>query len=316
MVETKKEWKDIIQRSQDSGADGLELNFGCPHGMCENGMGSAVGEEPKILKRITSWVSEMSTLPVIIKLTPNVTDINITAKAGIEGGANGISIINTVKSIIGVNLDKMIPEPVVGNFSTNGGYCGPAVKPIALYMLAQLAKNPKIKIPISGIGGISNWYDAAEFISLGATSVQVCTAVMNYGYRIILDMLDGLNNFLIDKKFKSLNSLFGRAIPLLKSWKDLNLKYRVVASIDPKSCVGCNLCYIACLDGGHQSILLPDIKKNDIHKTGHSVEAFNFVFNQNKGNSSIPIIYEPDCVGCNLCKYVCPIEDCITMEQR
>ncbi|HIN96520.1 MAG TPA: NAD-dependent dihydropyrimidine dehydrogenase subunit PreA, partial [Candidatus Marinimicrobia bacterium] len=196
MVETKEEWQEIIKRSVDAGADGLELNFGCPHGMCERGMGSAVAEEPKVLAEITSWAKEFSNVPVFVKLSPNVMDIRDPGLAAVSGGCDGISLINTIKSIIGVDLDTLVPKPSVGRESTNGGYCGPAIKPIALHMLAVLGRDPKINVPISGIGGISTWQDAAEFIALGATTIQVCTAVMHYGYRIVDDMIDGFNNYL------------------------------------------------------------------------------------------------------------------------
>ncbi len=194
MVESKEEWREIIKQSEDAGADGLELNFGCPHGMCERGMGSAVGEEPKVLQEITSWAKEFSSVPVFVKLSPNVIDIRDPGIAAVKGGCDGISLINTIKSIIGVDLDTLVPKPSVGKESTHGGYCGPAIKPIALHMAAVLAKDPRIKVPVSAIGGISNWQDAAEFLALGATTIQVCTAVMHYGYRIVDDMIDGLNN--------------------------------------------------------------------------------------------------------------------------
>ncbi len=164
MVETKDEWREFIQRSEDAGADLLELNFGCPHGMCERGMGSAVGAEPKVLSEITSWALEFARVPVIIKLSPNVTDITEPANAAIDAGASAFSLINTVKSLIGVDLERLVPHPRVANASTNGGYCGPAVKPIGLFMLATLLRAEKTKRAVySGMGGIANWHDAAEF---------------------------------------------------------------------------------------------------------------------------------------------------------
>ncbi len=194
MVETKEEWREIILKAEDAGADGLELNFGCPHGMCERGMGSAVGNEPKVLEEIARWAVETAKTPVIVKLTPNIGDITEPGEAVVRSGAHAISLINTVKSIMGVDLERMVPLPRVGNASTNGGYCGPAVKPIALHLLSQLARHPHIRrLPISGIGGIAGWRDAAEFIALGSTTVQVCTAVMHYGYRIVEDMIEGLS---------------------------------------------------------------------------------------------------------------------------
>ncbi len=159
---------------------------------------------------------------------------------------------------MGVDLDRLVPLPAVGRRSTNGGYCGPAVKPIALHMVAALARDPGITIPISGIGGIQNWRDAAEFIALGATSVQVCTAVMHYGYRIVEDMIDGLNRYLDDKGLASVNDLRGRAIPAFTEWGDLDMNYKVVARIDQATCIGCDLCYVACRDGAVACIGLPE----------------------------------------------------------
>src|SRR4029079_7349405 len=224
MVETKEEWREIIRKAEDAGADGLELNFGCPHGMCERGMGSAVGNEPKVLEEIARGAAEFAKTPVIAKLTPNIGYITEPGEAVVRSGAHAISLINTVKSIMGVDLDRMVPLPRVGGASTNGGFCGPAVKPIALHLLSQLARHPECgKLPISGIGGISNWRDAAEFIALGSTSVQVCTAVMHYGYRIVEDMIEGLSDWLDDHGMKSVRDLQGRAVAAYKEWGDLDL---------------------------------------------------------------------------------------------
>ena len=292
MVETRDEWKDIIKRSEDTGADGLELNFGCPHGMCERGMGSAVGQEPKVIEEITSWAREFASTPVIIKLTPNVSDILEPGVACVKGGAQAISLINTIKSIIGVDIDTFSPLPSVAGKSTNGGYCGPAVKPIALHMVGALARDPRITVPLSGIGGISNWRDAVEFILMGAGSLQVCTAVMHHGYRIIEDMLEGLDDYMDDKGFKSIQDMVGLAVPRFTDWGDLDLNYRLVAHIDEKTCIGCERCYVACWDGAHQCI----------HKNPGTI---------------VPRVDEEECVGCNLCMLVCPVPGCITMiEER
>src|SRR6478736_989165 len=165
MVESKREiWHDIVKRSEDAGADGLELNFGCPHGMSERGMGSAVGQVPDYACMITEWVKEVARTPVIVKLTPNITDIRAVARAARRGHADALSLINTVNSIMGIDLNTLAPKPHVRGDGSHGGYCGPAVKPIALHMVSAIAKHPKVKIPISGIGGIGNWRDAAEFI--------------------------------------------------------------------------------------------------------------------------------------------------------
>ncbi|HEX8291012.1 MAG TPA: NAD-dependent dihydropyrimidine dehydrogenase subunit PreA, partial [Pyrinomonadaceae bacterium] len=186
MVESRREaWHEIVKRAEDTGCDGFELNFGCPHGMSERGMGAAMGQVPDYTCMVTEWVKEAASIPVIVKLTPTVTSINPPARAAVRGGADALSLINTINSVMGVNLDTLVPHPNVGGMAAHGGYCGPAVKPIALNMVSELARDPEVGVPISGIGGISTWRDAAEFLLLGAATVQVCTAVMHYGYRIV-----------------------------------------------------------------------------------------------------------------------------------
>lgn len=321
MVETKEEWKEIIKKAEDTGADALELNFGCPHGMCERGMGSAVGQEPKVLKEITSWVVEYATTPVIVKLTPNVGDITEPGLAAVEGGAHALSLINTIKSLMGVDLDKMVPLPVVGEASTNGGYCGPAVKPIALHMVAQLARHPGVRLPISGIGGIATWRDAAEFFALGCTTVQVCTAVMHYGFRIVEDMIEGLSDFLDERGMKSVKELIGKAVPSYKDWGELDLNHHQVASIDPEKCIGCQLCYVACLDGSHQCIHIPGMSDEEKRRRGHIAFPKNvpdrpMTAPGGTPGARVPFVHEEECVGCNLCALVCPVPGCISMVER
>src|SRR3954463_6320047 len=237
MVDTRERWHEFVKRSADCGADGIELNFGCPHGMCERGMGSAVGQQPAVTEKIVSWVMEAATIPVIVKLTPNITDVVYVGRAAKKAGANAISLINTINSITQVNLDNFVPEPFVAGSSTHGGYCGPAVKPIALNMVQSCAADPEVRLPISGIGGVSNWRDAAEFIALGSTSVQVCTAIMHYGFRIVEDMIEGLSDYLDEHGMKSVNELVGRAVPQYKEWGDLDLSFRVVADISEEKCI-------------------------------------------------------------------------------
>ena len=293
MVETREQWHQIVKDAENAGADGLELNFGCPHGMCERGMGSAVGQEPAVLKTIVSWVMEVAKVPVIVKLTPNITDITEPARAAAEGGADAISLINTIQSLVGVDIDNFVSYPVVDGQSTNGGYCGPAVKPIALNMVKNCAQHPDVNIPISGIGGIENWRDAVEHILLGASTVQICTAVMHYGFGIIRELVPGLERYMSEKNFDTLDDMVGKALPNIKTWENLNLHYKVVASIDESKCIQCQLCYTACEDGAHQAIGLSDQK-----------------------GSRVPHIIEENCVGCNLCSLVCPVENCITMVEK
>ncbi len=294
MVETRKEWEQIIKDVENAGADGIELNFGCPHGMCERGMGSAVGQEPAVLETIVGWVMQAAKIPVITKLTPNISNIEDPGLAAVKGGTDAISLINTIKSIIGIDLDTFAPYPVVDGKGTNGGYCGPAVKPIAMNMVRQLAQHPEIsRTPISGIGGIETWRDVVEFILLGATSVQVCTAVMHYGFGIVREMESGLRRFMEERGFHTIYDFAGKALPNILEWKELNLSYKVVASINANKCIGCQLCYIACEDGAHQAIAISSDPAN-----------------------RIPDIIEENCVGCNLCSLVCPVEACITMEKQ
>src|SRR5881275_3258639 len=288
MVESRREtWHDIMRRSQDSGADLVELNFGCPHGMSERGMGAAVGQVPEYTTMITTWVKEVARTPVIVKLTPNVTDVAHMAVAAKVGGADAVSLVNTFNSIVGVDIDNFAPRPSVAGYGSHGGYCGPAVKPIALHMVSSVAKHPQVNIPISGIGGISNWRDAVEFVLLGATSVQVCTAAMHYGFRIVEDMNAGLNNYLAEKGMSSAMELVGKSTNKVKDWGDLNLNYKVIAKIDAEKCIGCNLCYIACEDGAHQCITAAPRPVGDL-RDGEPAK-------------HMPHIIEDHCVGCNLC---------------
>src|SRR5580698_4062181 len=253
MVESKREtWHEFVRRAEDAGSDALELNFGCPHGMSERGMGASVGQVPDYTEMITSWVKEAAHTPVIVKLTPNVTDIARVALAAEKGGADAVSLINTINSLMGVDLETFSPRPNVGGKSSHGGYCGPAVKPIALHLLSSVAK--KVKIPISGIGGIGFWNDAAEHIALGASTVQVCTAAMHYGFRVVEDMIDGLSAYMDDHGYRTIEDFRGRAVANVRDWGDLDLNYKIVADIHSELCIGCQLCYVACEDGAHQCI--------------------------------------------------------------
>lgn len=294
MVESKREaWHDIVKRTMDTGCDGIELNYGCPHGMSERGMGSAVGQVPEYCTMITEWVCEVSTVPVIVKLTPNVSDIRFPARAVKKGGANGISLINTISSIMGVDLDTFELKPSVAGRGGHGGLAGPAVKPIALNMVSQVALDPEVNLPISGVGGISTWRDAVEFILLGSTSVQICTAVMHYGFRIIDDLVEGITNWMEEKGFRTIEDFRGKSLPCITDFGNLNLLYRAVAEIDEKKCIQCNLCYIACEDSAHRCV---DI----IQQNGKSQ----------------PRIRQADCVGCALCYLICPVDGCISMVRK
>ncbi len=286
----EESWKKILKRVEETNADGVELNFGCPHGMSERGMGSAIGQVPEYIEMVTRWCKANTRMPVFVKLTPNITDIRGPARAAKAGGADAVSLINTINSITSVDLDLMAPRPTVGGKGTHGGYCGPAVKPIALNMVAEIARDPAtFGLPISGIGGISNWKDAAEFISLGSGSVQVCTAAMHYGFKIVSDMTDGLSNWMDSKGYKRLEDFMGKAVGNIRNWNELDLNFQTIAHIEQDKCIQCGLCYIACEDTSHQSISAT----------------------KSAGQTKYEVI-DKECVGCNLCAIICPV-DCITM---
>lgn len=287
---TREAWHDIVKRTIDTGCDGIELNYGCPHGMSERGMGSAVGQVPEYCSMITQWVSEIATVPVFVKLTPNVADIRYPARAARQGGANAISLINTINSIIGVDLDTLEIQPSVRGKGSHGGLAGPAVRPIALHMLAEVANDPEVGLPLSGIGGITTWRDAAEFILLGASTVQICTEVMHHGFRIIEDLTEGLTHWMEAKGFAAIEDFRGKSLSRITQFGNLDLLYKTTARIDESACIRCNLCHIACEDAAHQCIDL--IPRHD---------------------SAQPRVREDDCVGCALCFLVCPVENCITM---
>ena len=291
MVPCEEEaWKAILPLVEETGADGVELNFGCPHGMSERGMGSAVGQVPEYIEMVTRWVKQNTRMPCIVKLTPNITDIKKPAAAALAGGADAVSLINTINSITSVDLDLFAPEPTIDGKGAHGGYCGPAVKPIALNMVAEIARTPELQgLPISGIGGVTTWKDAAEFMALGAGNVQVCTAAMTYGFKIVQEMISGLSHYMDEKGFTSVDELVGRAVPNLSDWQHLNLNYVTKARIDQDACIKCGRCYAACEDTSHQAISMSEDR----------------VFE----------VIDEECVACNLCVNVCPVEDCITMER-
>lgn len=324
MIESKREsWHRVIKRIQDVGVDGFELNFGCPHGMSERGMGSAVGQVPEYAKMICEWVKEVSTVPVLAKLTPNVTNIRGVGQAVKQGGADGISLINTINSIMGVDVNSFVPKPNVGGFGSHGGYCGPAVKPIALHFVSEIATDPQIKLPISGIGGIRNWQDAVEFILLGATSLQVCTAVMHRGFGVIKAMLRGLETWLEQKEFASLDEARGQATPRIKTWGELDLNYKVLAEINEATCIHCGICYASCDDGCYQAVNWDKLTREQYvakfgfepRKTRADAAAPNLQLDQGGGTIDVFTINKDACVGCNMCALACPVEGCITMKE-
>jgi len=297
-------------------------------------MGAAVGQVPEYTQQITEWVKEAARTPVLVKLTPNVTDIRAIARAARRAGADGLSAINTINSITGIDLATFAPRPNVDGKSSHGGFCGPAVKPIALNMIQQVMADTVDgpAIPLSGIGGIANWQDAAEFLLLGCTSLQVCTAVMHYGYRIVQEMIDGLSNWMDTHGFATLDDLRGRSLCNVTEWKHLNLNYKIVARIDEALCIGCQLCHIACWDGAHQCIHVDRVSgpvdgSVELHAKPREVGREKIAVTPmprldppkvhvgpyTTSLERIPRVDETECVGCNLCSLVCPVDECITM---
>lgn len=282
-----KGWQDMARKVEDAGAHMIELNMSCPHGMPEKGMGSAIGQDHELAGTVTKWVADTVKIPIIAKMTPNVTDIAHPAKSCVENGASAISAINTVAAIIGVDLETFVPKPAVAGYSAHGGLSGRAVKPIALKAVATLGQ--AVNVPISAIGGISTWEDAAEFLLMGASTLQLCTEVMVRGYGILDDLKDGLSNYMEDHGFSSIKDMVGLAQKKLQAISDLSREYKVVSSVDESKCVKCDICYISCQDAGYQAISLKEDR--------------------------IPVVDEEKCTGCSLCYQVCPVWDCVAMKE-
>jgi dihydropyrimidine dehydrogenase (NAD+) subunit PreA len=273
----KAEWQNLVKTFNDSEIDAFELNFSCPHGMPEKGIGMAIGTNAEISAMITKWVMEVAKKPVFVKLSPNVSNIAEIATAVEKAGADGFAAINTVQSLMGIDLDTFEPMPNVNGQTTYGGYSGIAVKPIGLRCVAQIRQSSNL--PILGIGGISTWRDAAEYLCVGADVVQVCTEVMVNGYAIISTMKQGLLNYLENKGFNSPADLKNRAIANLSTHKTLNKQRQVYPNIDDTQCVKCSKCVTICDESEHSALTLVD---------GHIK------------------VNENACVGCSLCSHICP----------
>ncbi len=284
MGQNEQEWEDLARLVTEVGADMIECNFSCPQ-MTSHAMGSDVGQNPELVKKYCQAVRRGTHLPVLAKMTPNIGNMVEAADASIQGGATGIATINTVKSIVGVDLDKQIGLPIVNGKSSVSGYSGKAVKPIALRFVHELKTSEKTKdVPISGIGGIETWEDALEFILLGCGTLQVTTAIMQYGYRIVEDLISGLSHYMEDKNVDKLEDLVGKAIDNIIPAEDLDRGYIVYPEIDQDNCIKCGRCHVSCYDGGHQAI------------------------SWDKENREVSIDKEK-CVGCHLCALVCPINN-------
>ncbi|SEA93829.1 dihydropyrimidine dehydrogenase (NAD+) subunit PreA [Pseudobutyrivibrio sp. ACV-2] len=280
MGQDEAEWESLAKLCEENGADAIELNFSCPN-MMEDGLGSDIGQVPELVERFTRAAKRSTTIPVLAKLTPNVATMSPAAEAALRGGADGIAAINTIKSITGVNPYTLVSQPAVRGRSALGGYSGNAVKPIALRFISELGQNPALKeMHISGMGGIETWRDALEFILLGSGSIQITTAVMQYGYRIIDDLKSGLNYYLAQMGINSVKDIIGAGLDSVSETTDVLERDTILfPKFNDEDCIGCGRCYISCMDGGHQAI---------------------------KFDNRIPKLDGSKCVGCHLCLLVCP----------
>ncbi len=282
-----EEWQELAGAMQDAGADAIELNVSCPHEMPERGVGAALGQHPGLVRELTRAVRGVVKVPLIVKLTPNVTDILPVAEAAVEGGADILAAINTVQCLMGIDLETLEPLPSVAGSSTYGGYSGPAVKPIGLRIVSQIAR--ELPVPVMGIGGISRWQDAAEYIAAGASAVQVCTAVMWDGAGIVRDMNAGLAGYLAEKHLAGPDALRGRALPHIGAHAALSREIsRCAVAEFPDKCTSCGHCVVACRDGGYHAISLVERQV---------------------------VIDRSRCDGCSLCSHLCP-EGVIAMQVR
>ena len=281
MGQNEAEWEELSRLCEQNGADAIELNFSCPN-MMDEGLGSDIGQVPALVERFTAAARRGAKIPILAKLTPNVATMSPAAEAAKRGGADGIAAINTIKSIIGVNPHTYVSAPAVHGMSAVGGYSGNAVKPIALRFIAELGQNPALKgMHLSAMGGVETWLDALEFILLGGGSIQVTTAVMQYGYRIIDDLKAGLLLYLREKDFSSVNEVRGLALGSVSDTTDVLERDTVIfPRFHREKCIGCGRCVVSCADGGHQAIRLDEDRR--------------------------PVLNGQKCVGCHLCVLVCP----------
>ena len=292
MAAGEDEWIELVHRLEEAGADMIECSMSCPqgeHSIADEGKkaSNAIPAADRELMRTTTQTilrARKKNTPVIVKMTPNVTDLVDVARGAVEGGADALCCIDTVRGFIGIDLETGYPKLNVNGLSTWGGLSGPAVKPIALGCVSKLTK--ELDIPVAGVGGVSNWQDAAEFLLLGARNVQVCTAISRYGFGMVQSMQKGLLRYMEQKGFTSLDAMVGKSLPYLVDQSELSRDNHLHCSIDETACLKCGSCATACQDAGFGALH---------HEKG-----------------SVPTLDKAVCRGCGVCQSVCP-RDCITL---
>ena len=283
------EWAYLAKVSEDHGADMLELNFSCPH-MCIEGSGHHVGKAFDLIEKFTATVKNRVAIPVMAKMTPNITDMTEPALYAKKGGADAISAINTVSGISGIGLDDWVPKPNIFGVGAISGTSGPAIKPIGLHFIADMAQCMALGLPLSGIGGIETWVDALEYMLLGASTIQVTTGILHYGYRIVEDMIEGLSDCMAARGITRVDELIGRALPQLKTTDHFDLDRQGIAQYDLEKCVGCGQCHIVCRDAGGQAI-------------------------DWQSDTRRPELNEDKCLSCMICSFVCPVPGLISFKE-
>jgi dihydropyrimidine dehydrogenase (NAD+) subunit PreA len=286
---SNEEWAYLAKASEDNGADMLELNFSCPH-MCIEGTGHHVGKAFDLIEKFTTTVKNTVSIPVIAKMTPNITDMTEPAIYAKNGGADAISAINTVSGISEIGLDDLVPKPNVFGVGAVSGTSGPAIKPIGLHFIADMAQCEELALPLSGIGGIETWIDALEYILLGSATIQVTTGIIHYGYKIVEDMIEGLSDFMREKGIAKVEDLVGRALANVKTTDHFDLDRQGISQYDLDRCVGCGQCYTVCMDAAGQAL-------------------------EWDAENRRPRLIEEKCLSCMICSFVCPVPDLITFKE-